>query len=557
MILNDDQLYELILSNNIVDEKKLKELVEEGKLQKTPLWEMLVDGDFITDENLGVLISDSLHLPFISLGKISIQPQVLRIIPEVVARKQKIIVFAQDKDGVRVGMANPNDQEIQQLIAKKTSQPVMAYFATERDIDTTLKLYQQELQKGFDELMAEHIAAAKLDKNNELPVARIVDDLLIQAFRNKASDIHIEPTDEISLIRFRMDGVLHDMLRLPRDLHDQVVSRIKVLSRLRTDEHLSAQDGKIHFASDDQEFDIRVSIVPIVDGEKIVMRLLASKSKQLSIRDLGLSDADYEKLLNGIKKPHGMILSTGPTGSGKSTSIYSMIKIINTRERNIATIEDPVEYQIPGVNQIQVNTKTNLTFANGLRALLRQDPDIVFVGEIRDDETASIAINSAMTGHLVFSTLHTNDAATTLPRLMDMHIEPFLVASTVNVIIGQRLVRRICEQCRVSTQISNQQLRESVPAWVVDKHSGKKNLRAYIGKGCSVCHFSGYVGRIGIFEVMEVSQAIQELITAKTRADVINQKAIDEGMTTMLEDGLDKVEKGLTTLEEVVRVTKT
>ncbi|MBI4033244.1 MAG: type II/IV secretion system protein, partial [Candidatus Blackburnbacteria bacterium] len=306
----------------------------------------------------------------------------------------------------------------------------------------------------------------------------------------------------------------------------------------------------------EENLDIRVSIVPIVEGEKAVLRLLSSRSRQFSLQDLGMSDKDLAKVRKGFSKPYGMLLSTGPTGSGKTTTIYAVLKIINTREKNIATIEDPVEYDIEGINQIQVNPKTNLTFANGLRSILRQDPDIIFVGEIRDEETASIAINSAMTGHLVLSTAHTNDAATALPRLIDMNIEPFLIASTVNTIIGQRLVRKVCDKCKISQTTTSEELAKHVPEEIVTKYFGKKKeVRVYRGKGCPICHSTGYIGRIGVFEVLEVSEAIRHLITERANADVIRQKAQEEGMTTMIDDGFDKVEGGITTVEEVLRAT--
>ena len=346
-------------------------------------------------------------------------------------------------------------------------------------------------------------------------------------------------------------------MRLPIALHNQVVTRIKVAAKLRTDEHLSAQDGKMQVELSTEELDIRVSIVPVIYGEKVVTRLLSSRSRQFGLTDLGMSEGDLAKVRKGFLKPYGMVLSTGPTGSGKTTSIYSILKILNTKEVNIATIEDPVEYDIEGVNQIQVNPKTNLTFSSGLRAILRQDPNIIFVGEIRDEETADIAVNSAMTGHLVLSTLHTKDAGSSLPRLMDMGIEHFLVASTINVIIGQRLVRRICLKCRVSIDVPVASISENLPRDLVFKYfKGKKSIRIYKGKGCPVCHSTGHTGRIGIFEVLVLTSEIRELIMAKADADRIKQQAIKDGMMTMLEDGIRKVQKGVTTIEEILRATK-
>jgi type II secretory ATPase GspE/PulE/Tfp pilus assembly ATPase PilB-like protein len=300
-----------------------------------------------------------------------------------------------------------------------------------------------------------------------------------------------------------------------------------------------------------------VSIVPIVEGEKAVLRLLSSQTRKISLVDLGMSERDLKKVQRGYAKSYGMILLTGPTGSGKTTSIYAILKVLNTRDKNITTVEDPVEYRIKGLNQINVNAKTNLTFAAALRSILRQDPNIIFVGEIRDNETAGIAVNAALTGHLVLSTLHTNDAATALPRLTDMKVEPFLVASTVNVIIGQRLIRKICEMCKTSITINASDLLKNIPQKILAKNFGpKKQIRIYQGKGCQVCHFTGYAGRIGIYEVLEMTPTIRKLIAEKMDSDIIAEAAIKEGMTTMMDDGLEKVLRGETTVEEVLRATK-
>lgn len=557
MIIPNDQIRELILDHNLIDAEKLNEALQEANKKGISLPEELVGKDLISDENLGLLIADSLKIPYINLAKISILKEILFIIPEVFARKQKIIAFAKDKGGLKIATANPKNQEVQSFIAKKTGEKIIPYLATERDIEEALRLYQKDLQKTFDELLKKEVETASGADHVDVSISKIVDLLIEYAYQNKASDIHIEPEEKESLVRFRIDGVLHDVLIVPRNLHDQIITRIKVLSRLRTDEHLSAQDGKMQAKIESENLDIRVSIVPIVDGEKVVLRLLSSRSRQFGLNDLGMSERDLKKVVAGFEKPYGMVLATGPTGSGKTTTIYAILKIINSRDKNIATIEDPVEYDIEGINQIQVNPKTNLTFADGLRSILRQDPNVIFVGEIRDKETAGIAVNSSMTGHLVLSTLHTNDAATTLPRLIDMDIEPFLVASTVNIIAAQRLIRKICEKCRVSQTLTRDDLSGKFSDEVISKHFGNKGeIRVYHGKGCSVCHSTGYSGRIGIFEVLEVSEEIKKLINQKADSSTITKQAIAEGMTTMLEDGLDKVMEGITTIEEVLRATQ-
>ncbi len=557
MYLDPDKLVELLKKNGLITDEKVAEVLSFAKNSRLSIEEALIEKDIITDEQLGMLIADYYKIPFVSLSKLSIPDDIARIVPERVARKQKIVAFARDEAGIKLAMADPSNKELQDMVERKTSMKIIPYFATERDIYDVLRVYKKDLQKTFDAYIKDHLEKSGRIILNDAPVGKIVDAIINYGYHDNASDIHIEPQEKNSLVRFRIDGVLHDVLEFPKALHDQIVTRIKVLSRLRTDEHLAPQDGKMRMSVDIDDIDIRVSILPISDGEKIVLRLLTSRLKLFSLADLGMNEIDLKKVNNAYSKSFGMILSTGPTGSGKTTSIYAVLKILNTREKNITTIEDPVEYRIKGVNQINVNPKTNLTFASGLRSILRQDPNIVFVGEIRDGETAGIAVNAALTGHLVLSTLHTNDAATTLPRLIDMKVEPFLVASTVNVIIGQRLVRKICEMCKASMEISQDDLKKNLSETIIKKHFGdNEKVRIYQGKGCKVCHDTGYAGRLGVFEVLEITKDIKQLIVERADSDILLKKAIEEGMTTMLEDGLDKAVKGLTTIEEVMRVTK-
>lgn len=547
MLVTNEQLKSLLLKNDLIDEEGFSKIQEDAKSAGYTIAETLVEKDIITDENLGILISDFLKVPFIVLAKTTIAPDVFNIVPEKMARRKKVIPFAKDANGIKIAMADPFDKELVQMISKKIGLPVTIFLATDQDISNVLRIYRKDLQRTFDQLVG----------TSEVPMSKIVDLLISYAYQDKASDVHIEPEEKDSLIRFRIDGILQDVLFLPKSLHDQIITRIKILSRLRTDEHLSPQDGKMRINVEEEEIDVRVSILPVTEGEKAALRLLSSKFRKFSLIDLGMNEKDLKKVTTAYGKSYGMILSTGPTGSGKTTSIYGILKILNTREKNITTIEDPVEYRIKGVNQINVNTKTNLTFASGLRSILRQDPNIVFVGEIRDSETAGIAVNASLTGHLVLSTLHTNDAATALPRLIDMNVEPFLVASTVNVIVAQRLVRKICEICKGTRTITKEELLSNLPTDIVNKFVGEKtNSIIYQGTGCKICHFTGYSGRIGVFEVLEVTKDIRDLITKRQDSDVILQKAIEQGLTTMLDDGLEKVMKGLTTIEEVLRVTK-
>lgn len=400
-------------------------------------------------------------------------------------------------------------------------------------------------------------------KSDEIGIIKLVDMIIQYAYEARASDIHIDPSEGKIHVRLRIDGVLSDVFQLSTELHSEVITRLKVLSGLRTDEHQAAQDGRLRFSPQPEKnaqnvihFDIRVSIIPTYYGENAVLRLLVEQGETFTLESLGYNQRDLEVVKRAISKPYGMILVTGPTGSGKTTSLYAIIKILNTPSVSIITIEDPIEYSLEGIDQIQVNSQTGLTFANGLRSILRQDPNIVMVGEIRDEETAKIAVNAALTGHLLLSTLHTNDAATSLPRLTDMDVEPFLIASTINIIIGQRLVRKICPDCRVKKKLSiseigslGQSLGKNIPQELND---GKDIF--YTGKGCVACANTGYLGRIGIHEVIEMTEAVREAVMARLNASEIKKIARSEGMTTMLEDGFQKVLKGVTTIDELLRV---
>jgi type IV pilus assembly protein PilB len=448
MILPEEKLKELVVKAGLVTAEKLADVEKYAVISGRNLEEAIVEKGITSDKSLGELVAAELKVPFVSLGKLTIPEQVFNIIPERVARKQKVIVFGRDGGTVSVAMMDPSKTEVLEMIAKKTGSKTAAYLATKKDIENSLHFYKKDLQKTVDSLLKDDANSLVRTPLDDPPILKLVDSLVEMSYQEKASDVHIEPREGETLIRFRVDGMLQDVIKLPLPMHDRIVTRIKVLSGLRIDEHLSAQDGKMQIKLEEETLDIRVSIIPITGGEKIVLRLLSQRSRTYTLADLGMNEKDLAKVHNAYTKSYGMVLSTGPTGSGKTTSIYSMLKVINTREKNITSIEDPVEYKIVGANQVQVNVKTNLTFANGLRSLLRQDPNVIFVGEIRDNETASIAVNAALTGHLVLSTLHTNDAATAIPRLTDMKVEPFLVASTVSVIIAQRLVRQICDSCR-------------------------------------------------------------------------------------------------------------
>ena len=394
----------------------------------------------------------------------------------------------------------------------------------------------------------------EMTRGKDISITNLVDYFIESAHRSRVSDIHIDPLVGKIIVRFRIDGILREMYSFPKSLHGEIISRIKVLSGMRTDEHQTAQDGRFRYIFSDQGVvDLRVSILPTYHGENAVLRLLSDKAENFSLKDLGFREEERKKIITALKKPNGMILATGPTGSGKTTTLYTMLKMLKSPEISIITIEDPIEYAIEEVKQIQVNARTGLSFANGLRSILRQDPNIIMVGEIRDSETANISVNTALTGHLLLSTLHTNDAATTLPRLLDMGIEEYLVASTVSIAISQRLVRKICPDCKENLEM-NESARESLAKTALVKMI-KKDQKIFRGKGCDKCNQSGYVGRVAINEVLVADNVIREAILRKASAAELRNIATKHGMKTMLEDGFSKAEEGLTTIEEILRVT--
>lgn len=543
-----------------ISAEQLQHAVKKSTESGEPLDKVFVEDGLIADYQIGQIISDILDIPFVQLRQNSIDRGFLLTLPEEYALKHRVLLYQHTATEAFVASPNPRiAASVVPFISRKINLPVKVFYVTERDFEHTMRLYKGDLQKSYDDLLKEQLTSANQEDAgaNQAPIEKIVNLLIEYAYSNGASDIHIDPSDDVSTVRFRIDGEMTDVLQLPISVHEHVILRIKILGKLRTDEHLSAQDGKMRYSAKNEDIDIRVSIVPVVHGENCVMRLLASHYRQFTLSDLGMSATDYDRVERGFKKPHGMVLSTGPTGSGKTTTIYAILKILNTRSRNIATIEDPVEYELEGVSQIQVNQQTNLTFAEGLRSILRQDPDIIYVGEIRDNDTASIGMNSALTGHLVLSTLHTNDAATALPRFTEMGVEPFLVASTVNVVIAQRLIKKVCDNCKVSVSLPRTELETYFSPELVDKYFEKgKDVLTYQGKGCPVCHQTGYRGRVGLFEVLEVSEPIRKLFMDKADADSIKQQAVKDGMTTIMEDGLSKVQQGVTSLEEVLRASK-
>jgi type IV pilus assembly protein PilB len=563
MPLSDAQYRTVLVDSGLVSKTDFDRALEEAKTAGRPVEAVLVDFGLFRDEEIGKLIGDAYGVKFVNMRQVKVDYEAAKGIPELFAKKQGVIAWGW-KNGVRqVATVDPLNLEVVEFLEKKLGEPVEVQYTTPNALAEAFTAYSSDIAAQVNRLAEQFEDIAKSGRGAaerggpEDVIVKLVDLMLRFGYDNGASDIHVEPHERLSLARYRVDGVLHDAFKLPKAIHDSIVSRVKILSNLRTDEHFAAQDGKFRVRLDNENVDIRVSIIPIVEGEKVVMRLLAQRGKEFTLENLGLDPVDLDRVREAAEQPYGMLLATGPTGCGKTTTMYAVLRLLNQRDVNIATIEDPVEYDIEGVNQIQVNLRTNLTFAHGLRSIVRQDPDIILVGEIRDEETAGIAVNAAMTGHLVLSTLHTNDAATTLPRLLDMDVEPFLIASSINVIIAQRLVRRICPSCIRSTEIDLARLRKALgPALFAKYFEKKKTSRVFAGKGCNACHASGYIGRTGIFETLRVTPRIRELIMARANAGEIQAAAMEEGMTTMIEDGVRKMLQGVTTMDEVLRVVR-
>ncbi|TSC93148.1 MAG: Type II secretion system protein E [Candidatus Berkelbacteria bacterium Athens1014_28] len=577
-MINNETIEKIILASKLMPKKDLTAIVAEAEAKKTSLESIVVEKGIIPEDTLINEVAKSYKVPAIKLSTLKIDKETLKTIPEVVASKNQIISFEHDAKGIKLAMADPTNKEIVDQLKKKLGVDIEVYYASEKEIGLALALYKDRSSETIKDIIPT-ISNASGDALKKAPITQIVQKLFEYALDNRASDIHIEPQRSQTVVRFRIDGVLHDIVILPVKLHEEIVSRIKVLSHLRTDEHQAAQDGKLQIIygqqlgntdeavylkgsgqekSDEKSVDVRVSIAPITNGENIVMRLLSERGRKFTLTNLGLSDNDLLKVKKEIAKSWGTIISVGPTGCGKTTTLYAILKILNQREVNIATIEDPVEYDMEGVSQIQVNPKTDLTFANGLRSIVRQDPDIIMVGEIRDKETAGIAVNAAMTGHLVLTTLHANDAATTLPRLNQMDIEPYLIASTINLIVAQRIVRRTCLKCAEKFEEPFSTFEQDIAPETLAKlfKIKPKSVTLIKGRGCPECHQSGYNDRIGIFELMTITTGIEQLIMSKANASQIAEQAIKDGMTTMLEDGLLKVIAGITTLDEILRVTR-
>lgn len=652
--LKPEELKRLIIENNFASDKKVDEALKKSESEKKSLQDFLIDNKIISEKELVTLYGQANNIPFIDLSTVEIKKEHLSQLPEKISRRYQAVVFGEEEDGsLKLAMADPLDIQAVQFIEKELGYQTKLYISTSSDILNSLDLYKEGLSNEISKVIAESeeisIEENELKENasaenvqeivQEAPISKALNIILEYAIKSRASDIHLEPREAFIQVRFRIDGVLQDTMTLPKNVLSAIVTRIKILSNLRIDEHRVPQDGRIKIKVGPKVISIRVSTLPVVDGEKVVMRLLDESNKAPTLEELGFSGTALLGIKRALTKPHGMLLVTGPTGSGKSTTLYSALSMLNSIEVNISTVEDPIEYRMPGVNQTQVNTKTGMTFASGLRALLRQDPDIIMVGEIRDTETAEMAVHAALTGHTVLSTLHTNNAAGCLPRLLDMEVEPFLISSTVNAVIGQRLVRRLCNECKEAYVVPTEQIEEIIKTFALDRKflttnppkevfaavekatesktisekiidapkglenkgsildriasdpsilkrslqeaeeseaktlreaifisqtDGNKNpktknslsLTLFRAKGCPKCQNSGYNGRVGIYEVLEMTEKIGEMIVQRATSDSIEREAIENGMVTMAQDGFIKSLIGVTTIEEILRVTR-
>ncbi len=603
MRVSDSLVEKLLAATGKFTSDQLEALRKQEKSEKKPLQDVVVATNTLSEKELTHLYAEEIDVPFVEFNARELKKEILELVPERVARQYRAVAFDTDEDGVIfVAMEDPDDVPAISFLQKHLSRPIRVHIATASTVQAALDQYDGD-GSGVGTEIERVIAVQEKDDSDDIvdkadvaedsPIAQTVNLVIDYGVKNGASDIHIEPRENFVVIRYRVDGILREVNKLPRKVLGALVSRIKILANLKIDEHRAPQDGRFKIVVSNHVYALRVSTLPIVDGEKVVMRILDESSKPATLEELGYWGYSLQAVQQAIVQPHGMILVTGPTGSGKSTSLFSVLTMLNSPGVNISTVEDPVEYRIVGANQTQVNPLAGMTFTSGLRALLRQDPNIIMVGEVRDGETADLAVQAALTGHLVFSTLHTNNAATCLPRLLDMKIEPFLIASTVRIVIGQRLVRRLCPDCRELYTPDAARLADLAKVFQL-KEAGtmahlheleQEALAAGIGAkttvkasqadpsqlattatsitrlwkahedGCDSCNHTGYHGRMGIYEVLRNTDKIQQLIVTNSTSERLQVQAIEDGMLTMQTDGLIKAFRGQTSVEEILRVT--
>lgn len=546
MKIEDKKIKQVLLEGNYITDEDVKKAEAATKGEEGKFLDYLLSQEIINKDLLGQAIAESDKVSYANLNTNQPSVEQIKLLPEETAKEFTAVVFQQNGDDLIVATDNPTNPELtKKLKIIFKGKKISLAFAFAEDVEAIFIHYLKTLATRFGDII----------KQQKRIAPEIIEQIVDDASAYRASDIHIEPQDKEVIVRFRIDGVMQEAGRIPKEYYGNILNRIKVQAMLPIDEHFSAQDGAIRQVKGDKSLDMRISILPTLNGEKVVIRLLSQYVRSFSFADLGLSDHDQKLLLTASNKPFGMILVTGPTGSGKTTSLYALLKLLNSPDVNITTIEDPVEYKMPGINQIQVNAQTNLTFAKGLRSIVRQDPDIILVGEIRDKETAETAVNAALTGHLLLSTFHANDAATAVPRLLDMGIEPFLLASTLEVLIAQRLVRKICDKCRYSVNSSKEEIKKNISE-DASKYFTGKHIVLYQGKGCESCGHTGFKGRTAIYEFIEVTPELEELILKNPSTAQIWKIARAQGSVTLFEDGINKVKSGVTTLEELLRVAE-
>jgi type IV pilus assembly protein PilB len=544
--IDDELLKSILLKTQYLKPEDLAKADEFTKRKHVSLFNYLISQNILAYEFLGQAVAEYYGVEFADLEVYQPSKKNISLIPPEVGQSFRVVIYKLTDQAVAVATDNPTKPGLVDTLRGifGPNRQIQVLYALPDELNQALLYYRKSLVTRFNQIIQEqsHIAP------------EIIDEIIKDAIAYKVSDIHFEPEKDIVIIRFRIDGVLHEAGQLPKQYYDNILNRIKVQAHMRIDEHNRSQDGAIRYEVDGKPVNVRISIVPTLDGEKIAIRILAEYARGLNIRSLGLSATDRAILEHQVKRPYGMIISTGPTGSGKTTTTYAMMKLVNKPEVNITTIEDPVEYRLMGVTQIQVNPQTNLDFKEGLRSLVRQDPDIILVGEVRDRETAELAVNAALTGHVLFSTFHANDSASAIPRLLDMGIEPFLLASTLNLVIAQRLVRTIHPNCRYSFDVNIDKLKQAFPQ--ATEYFKSEKVTLYEGKGCEACNFTGYKGRTAIFEILSITPKLKDLILKNPSAAQVAEVAKSQGDHTLFDDGIDKVQSGITTLTELLRTAE-
>lgn len=570
MLIARDQLKKLLLGSGIVNDAEWNDAVYNADRRRRDISDVLIERGVINSKYLYEIVSDFLRVPFVDLKREKIDVKALEILSEEEMIEYKAVPFKQDKKNISIAFLNPGDKKKIQAIEAEKKIKIIPYLTNDAGFLFAIRQKQKNLSDEIHAIIDQYRVSRGHDKNleqvDDYPIATIIDTILSYSVISGTSDIHIEPLSDALLVRFRIDGNLRDMLELPVSVVSPVLARLKSLAGLKINEKLIAQDGRFIFRADDESIFVRLSILPTFYGEKAVMRLFNEHQLRFNLEDLGLSTYSLDLINKQLQKSSGLILVVGPTGSGKSTTLYTALNILNTEDSNISTIEDPIEYGLARVNQTQVNPEMNYTFASGLRALLRQDPDVIMVGEIRDDETAQVTVHASLTGHLVLSTMHTNTAIDVIPRMVDLGIKPLILASTLSMVVAQRLVRKICLDCIESYRLTEDQINGLMQDYKFDKVfsqmkkrgmvgkgiSSLKDLTLYRGVGCEHCHNSGYSGRVGIYEVLVMSDVLRSAITSQALPDELSKKAEQDGFVTLFEDGWSKAMNGVTTIEEIL-----